>query len=132
MRSGRITLLPIMSAIFLLILPGMQRNLFQLVNPAVVIFVKYEFWNNYISVLERNGIPLYLISGIFRANQHFFRWYGGFFRKILFRFSHIFVQDNKSLDLLKKIGIKNVSVAGDTRFDRVVEIAGVSKGYSSD
>jgi 3-deoxy-D-manno-octulosonic-acid transferase len=98
-----------------------------IVNPAAVIFVKYEFWNNYTSVLEKNKIPLYLISGIFRADQHFFKWYGGFFRKMLFRFSHIFVQDKKSMDLLTGIGIENVSVAGDTRFDRVMQIADSAK-----
>ena len=107
--------------------PWNARKFISLINPAAVIFVKYEFWDNYTSVLGRNGIPLYLISGIFRENQHFFRWYGGFFRKILFRFRYIFVQDNKSMDLLKKIGLKNVTVAGDTRFDRVVEIADSAK-----
>ncbi len=107
--------------------PGNAERFISLVNPAAVIFVKYEFWDNYTSVIKRNRIPLYLISGIFRINHHFFRWYGGFFRKILFRFSHIFVQDNQSMDLLTKIGIKNVSVAGDTRFDRVVEIADSAK-----
>ena len=107
--------------------PWNARKFISLINPAAVIFVKYEFWDNYTSVLERNGIPLYLISGIFRENQHFFRWYGGFFRKILFRFRYIFVQDNKSMDLLKKIGLKNVAVAGDTRFDRVAEIADSAK-----
>jgi 3-deoxy-D-manno-octulosonic-acid transferase len=98
-----------------------------IINPAAVIFVKYEFWNNYTSVLEKNRIPLYLISGIFRADQHFFKWYGSFFRKMLFRFSHIFVQDKKSMDLLAEIGVENVSVAGDTRFDRVIQIAGSAK-----
>jgi 3-deoxy-D-manno-octulosonic-acid transferase len=98
-----------------------------LVNPAAVIFVKYEFWNNYTSVLGKNGIPLFLISGIFRADHHFFKWYGGFFRKMLFRFKHVFVQDKQSMDLLIGIGIKNVSVAGDTRFDRVIQIAASAK-----
>jgi 3-deoxy-D-manno-octulosonic-acid transferase len=110
--------------------PDTHRNakkFISIVNPAAAIFVKYEFWDNYTSLLKKKGIPLYLISGIFRVNQHFFRWYGGFFRKILFRFTHIFVQDNQSVDLLKKIGIVNASMAGDTRFDRVVEIAGSAK-----
>ena len=107
--------------------PGNARKFISLVNPAAVIFVKYEFWYNYTSVIKKNGIPLYLISGIFRINHHFFRWYGGFFRKILIRFSHIFVQDKQSVDLLKKSGIDNVSVAGDTRFDRVVMIADSAK-----
>ena len=107
--------------------PGNARKFISLVNPAAVIFVKYEFWDNYTSAIKKNGIPLYLISGIFRVNHHFFRWYGGFFRKILFRFSHIFVQDKQSMDLLKRTGIENVSVAGDTRFDRVVMIADSAK-----
>ena len=107
--------------------PGNAKKFISLVNPAAVIFVKYEFWDNYTSAIKKNGIPLYLISGIFRVNHHFFRWYGGFFRKILFRFSHIFVQDKQSMDLLKRTGIENVSVAGDTRFDRVVMIADSAK-----
>lgn len=107
--------------------PGNARKFISLVNPAAVIFVKYEFWDNYTSAIKKNGIPLYLISGIFRVNHHFFRWYGGFFRKILFRFSHIFVQDKQSMDLLRQTGIENVSVAGDTRFDRVVMIADSAK-----
>jgi 3-deoxy-D-manno-octulosonic-acid transferase len=98
-----------------------------LVNPAFVIFVKYEFWNNYIQMLSKNNVPLYLISGIFRPGQHFFRWYGTFFRKVLSGFRYFFVQDQKSKDLLTGIGIDNVMVAGDTRFDRVVQIAEASK-----
>ena len=98
--------------------------LFRSVNPDIVIFVKYEFWNNYLTGLSRRGIPVYLISGLFRPGQHFFRWYGLFFRTILHRFSHIFVQDEVSKALLEKISVTNVSVAGDTRFDRVVQISG--------
>jgi 3-deoxy-D-manno-octulosonic-acid transferase len=107
--------------------PANAARFVSLINPAAVIFVKYEFWNNYTSVLGKNGIPLFLISGIFRADQHFFKWYGSFFRKMLFRFRHVFVQDKQSMDLLIGIGIKNVSVAGDTRFDRVIQIAASAK-----
>jgi 3-deoxy-D-manno-octulosonic-acid transferase len=107
--------------------PGNARKFIHLVNPAAVIFVKYEFWDNYTLLLKRSEVPLYLISGIFRKEQHFFKWYGSFFRKMLFRFSHFFVQDIQSRDLLKGIGIENVTVAGDTRFDRVVQIAGSAK-----
>lgn len=107
--------------------PNNARKFIHLVNPTAVIFVKYEFWNNYTLLLKRNGIPLYLISGIFRKEQPFFKWYGGFFKKMLFRFSHIFVQDHESENLLKGIGIKNITIAGDTRFDRVVEIADSAK-----
>lgn len=107
--------------------PRNSRKFVSILNPALAIFVKYEFWYNYILRLDSAKIPLYLISGIFRPEQAFFRWYGVFFRKMLFRFTHIFVQDEKSEDLLKKAGLKNVSVAGDTRFDRVMQIAGSAK-----
>ena len=95
----------------------------ELFNPIAVIFVKYEFWNNYISELHRRQIPLYLVSGIFRPGQHFFRWYGSFFRKMLEKFTRIFVQDKQSLNLLNSIGITDAMAAGDTRFDRVRQIA---------
>ncbi len=104
--------------------PGNAKKFIRLVNPTYVIFVKYEFWNNYISVLYKKNIPLYLISGIFRQGQHFFKWYGSFFRSMLMKFERIFVQDQNSLDLLSGIGIGRVTLAGDTRFDRVVQIAG--------
>jgi 3-deoxy-D-manno-octulosonic-acid transferase len=98
-----------------------------LVKPEIVIFVKYEFWNNYITVLYKKKIPLYLISGIFRPEQHFFSRYGSFFRKMLMKFEKIFVQNQQSLDLLLSIGITKVSLAGDTRFDRVMQIAGSAR-----
>jgi len=107
--------------------PGNASKFIGLVKPEFVIFVKYEFWNNYISALYRNKIPLYLISGIFRPGQHFFKWWGSFFRGMLMKFEKIFVQDQRSLDLLLGIGIKKVSLAGDTRFDRVVQIAGTAR-----
>lgn len=103
--------------------PSNARKFIALINPAYVIFVKYEFWHNYISELHINNIPLYLISGIFRPGQHFFRWYGAFFRSMLKKFEKIYVQDNQSVELLSAIGINNVLNAGDTRFDRVVKIA---------
>ena len=98
-----------------------------IVNPSTALFIKYEFWNNYLSALYNRKIPFYLVSGIFRPEQHFFKWYGGFFRSILKKFTYIFVQDSISVDLLKKIGIINVSYAGDTRFDRVNQIARETK-----
>lgn len=107
--------------------PSNAVRFIELVRPEYVIFVKYEFWNNYISALYRNKIPLYLISGIFRDGQHFFKWYGSFFRNMLKKFEKIYVQDQNSLDLLSGIGIKNAILAGDTRFDRVVQIAGTAK-----
>lgn len=98
-----------------------------LIRPEYVIFVKYEFWHNYISELYKNHIPLYLVSGIFRQGQHFFKWYGAFFRAMLQKFEMLFVQDQKSLDLLSSIGMKNAMLAGDTRFDRVVQITGTAR-----
>lgn len=97
------------------------------VNPELVIFVKYEFWNNYISVLHSKNIPLYLVSGIFRRKQHFFKWYGSFFRVMLRKFEKIYVQDKQSFELLSDIGINDIVIAGDTRFDRVKEIAAAAK-----
>lgn len=93
-----------------------------IVKPSMVIFIKYEFWANYISEIRKQEIPLYLVSSIFRADQHFFRWYGGFSRKILKNFTHIFVQDESSMQLLQSIKIKDVTISGDTRFDRVARI----------
>ncbi len=110
--------------------PGNAEKFVSLLKPELVIFVKYEFWNNYISAVNNQGIPLLLISAIFRKEQIFFRWYGGFFRKILNKFNHLFVQDQKSEEMLKSIGIRNVTVAGDTRFDRVLEIAAAAKSIS--
>ena len=107
--------------------PGNAIRFISLINPELVIFVKYEFWNNYISALSRKQIKVYLISGIFRKDQHFFKWYGAFFRRILQKFAWIFVQDHGSLDLLHGIGLEDCSLAGDTRFDRVIQITGNAK-----
>ncbi|MFN8356651.1 MAG: glycosyltransferase N-terminal domain-containing protein [Spirosomataceae bacterium] len=93
------------------------------VRPSLVFFVKYEFWNFYLKTLASQQIPIYLISGIFRPNQVFFKWYGGFYRGILRCFSHLFVQNETSQVLLQSVGIQQVTVAGDTRFDRVKQIA---------
>lgn len=111
--------------------PGNSRKFIDLVNPSAAIFIKYEFWKNYLTILAERNIPLYLVSGIFRKDQHFFSWYGSFFRKILKGFTWIFVQDQNSLDLLDTIGLKNVSVAGDTRFDRVMEISGAARNIEA-
>ncbi len=93
------------------------------VNPSVVIFVKYELWRNYLLELKKREIDVYLISAHFRVSQPFFKWWGRSFREVLHTFKQIFVQDERSLDLLSTIGIDNVTVSGDTRFDRVYEIA---------
>ncbi|MBD0778351.1 3-deoxy-D-manno-octulosonic acid transferase [Maribacter sp. ANRC-HE7] len=92
------------------------------VNPKLAIFVKYEIWPNYLKVLGDNNIPTVLISAIFRKDQIFFKWYGGIMRKALDTFTHFFVQDEKSVNLLKGIGLNNITLSGDTRFDRVSEI----------
>ncbi|MEI6047368.1 MAG: glycosyltransferase N-terminal domain-containing protein [Bacteroidota bacterium] len=107
--------------------PRNAEKFIGLVKPEFVIFVKYEFWNNYISALYKNSIPLYLVSAIFRPDQHFFRWYGSFFIGMLRKFERIFVQDQGSFNLLSGIGMKNVLLAGDTRFDRVIQITGTAK-----
>jgi len=107
------------------------RKFVEYVKPNVAIFIKYEFWRNYLLVLKEQNIPLYLVSAIFRENQSFFKWWGGSFRKMLANFTHFFVQDNQSETLLRSIGIANVSVAGDTRFDRVFEITQNSKAIAS-
>lgn len=92
------------------------------VHPDLVFFIKYEYWPNYLNELKKQQIPTYLISGIFRKKQVFFKWYGGFYRKALDSFDHFFVQNAKSKELLLQIGKTNVTVSGDTRFDRVASI----------
>ncbi len=91
------------------------------INPEIAIFTKYEFWYHYFKVLKARHIPLILISGIFRPKQVFFKWYGGFYRNLLTSISHFFVQNEESKQLLNSIGIHQVTLSGDTRFDRVYE-----------
>lgn len=93
----------------------------KIIKPDAAIFTKYEYWYHYFNQLQRNNIPLLLISGLFRTNQPFFKWYGGLHRKMLSKVSHFFVQNKQSRELLTGINIKNVSVTGDTRFDRVIK-----------
>lgn len=102
-----------------------------LINPSVVIFVKYEFWRNYLLELKRRKINVYLISAIFREGQPFFKKWGAPFREVLFCFTRFFVQDKNSALLLGSVGVKNVTVCGDTRFDRVFEIAQRAEGIES-
>lgn len=99
------------------------HKLLDLVPVEKVFFIKYEFWYHLLKGLNKKAIPVYLASGNFRPDQLFFKWYGGWYRKFLYRFTHIFVQNSVSAELLKGIGVDQVSVAGDTRFDRVAEIA---------
>jgi 3-deoxy-D-manno-octulosonic-acid transferase len=99
------------------------KRLIEIVKPTAVVFVKYEFWLNHLSELSRQNIPHYLIAAIFRDDQIFFKKRGGIFRKCLSEYRHIFLQNDESEKLIRGIGMKDVSVAGDPRFDRVSEIA---------
>ena len=98
------------------------QKFLDMLNPVLVLFVKYEFWPNYLNELKKREIKTFLISGIFRKNQLFFKWYGGYLKKALNAFTHFFVQDETSNQLLKSINFNNITVSGDTRFDRVFEI----------
>ncbi|MEY2761994.1 MAG: Lipid 3-deoxy-D-manno-octulosonic acid transferase [Bacteroidota bacterium] len=95
-----------------------SERFLNLVKPSLAVFIKYEFWYYYLTGLKRRGISTILVSAIFRPNQVFFQWYGGFYRRLLDCFTHLFVQDQSSAELLNRV---NVTVAGDTRFDRVLD-----------
>lgn len=95
------------------------KKFLKLTHPELVFFIKYEFWLNYLRELEKSKTPTYLISGIFRDSQMFFKWYGGFYRKALKAFTFFFVQNESSKEKIEAIGFHNVVVSGDTRFDRV-------------
>ncbi len=103
--------------------PAKARRFIAITQPALCIFVKYEFWLNYLNCIQQQKIPALLISAIFRPSQHFFKWYGTPFRKSLKTYRYLFVQNQSSLQLLHQLGIQQCSVAGDTRFDRVLELA---------
>ena len=98
------------------------KQFVKLVHPEMVFFIKYEYWPNYLNELKNQNIKTYLISGILRKNQAFFKWYGGFYRNALKTFEFFFVQNESSKKLLQSIGFNNIKVSGDTRFDRVVSI----------
>lgn len=91
-------------------------------NPKSVFFVKYEFWYNHLKCARRNGAKIYGVSSLFRPTHRFFKWYGGFFRKALRLFDHFYTQDIRSKDLLNSIGIDQVTVTGDTRYDRMIAV----------
>ncbi len=107
--------------VFYLPMDGAQRSkqFINLINPTQAYFTKYEFWYFYFQYLAQKNIPLFLISGIFRKEQIFFKWYGGFYREILKQVRFFFVQNESSKNLLNNIGIEQVMITGDTRFDRV-------------
>ncbi|MCL2728344.1 MAG: polysaccharide pyruvyl transferase family protein, partial [Bacteroidales bacterium] len=95
------------------------RRFLDAVQPSKAIFVKYEFWYNFLIALKKREIPTYVVSATFRPSQPFFRWYGAFFRRMLRNFTLLFVQNQASKELLAQIGFNNAVMAGDTRFDRV-------------
>ena len=103
------------------------RRFLRAVRPVMAFFIKYEFWYNYLHILKHRNIPTYSVSSIFRSDQVFFKWYGGQYRTVLKCFNHFFVQNNESKELLGKLGITEVDVVGDTRFDRVLQIKEASK-----
>ena len=110
--------------------PANAEKFIEAINPALVFFVKYEFWFNYLQQLKRRNISTYLVSGIFIENHYFFKWYSAWFRRQLNCFTHFFLQDEKSCELLKAIGYKNITLSGDTRFDRVMDIAKNVKSFT--
>lgn len=101
--------------------PSNAKKFIQHFSPKQSFFVKYEFWGNYILAAKKSGSQIYNVSGIFRPKQRFFKWHGGFFRKILQQFDHFFVQNEASKKLLNSIELSNVTITGDSRFDRVIE-----------
>jgi len=103
--------------------PRNVNRFLDIVHPCMAFFIKYEFWKNYLDELHCRRIPIYSVSSIFRKEQIFFKWYGGTYRKVLKDFDQLFVQNETSKRFLSKIGVSKVTVVGDTRFDRVLEIS---------
>jgi 3-deoxy-D-manno-octulosonic-acid transferase len=103
------------------------KTFIELIRPEKVFFVKYDYWLNYFREISKKNIQLYIISGTFRPTQIFFKWYGSGFRKALKSVTHFFLQDESSAKLLQSIGLNNYSISGDTRFDRVTQIAASAK-----
>lgn len=103
------------------------KRFLDIVQPDCAIFIKYEFWMNYLLELKKRQIKTYIVSAIFRESQLFFKWYGGYYRNLLKSFNHLFVQNDESVRLLHSIGFDNVTKVGDTRFDRVADIASNAK-----
>ena len=103
------------------------RRFLRLIRPVMAFFIKYEFWYNYLHILKHRNVPVYSVSSIFRPDQVFFKWYGRQYGRVLNCFTHFFVQNEISKELLAKIGLHNVSIVGDTRFDRVLQIKEAAK-----
>ena len=102
-------------------------RLVKAINPEIAVFTKYEYWHHYFKALQQAKVPLFIISGIFRPDQIYFKFYGAFYRDILKKVTHFFVQNKESESLLASVGLKNVSIAGDTRLDRVAANAATPK-----
>ena len=107
--------------------PVSALRFLRLIRPVMAFFIKYEFWYNYLHILKHRHVPVYSVSSIFRPDQVFFKWYGRQYGRVLNCFTHFFVQNEQSKDLLAKIGITNVTIVGDTRFDRVLQIKEAAK-----
>lgn len=107
--------------------PLNARRFVRLVRPEAAYFIKYEFWRNYLDALYRRGVPTYSVSSIFRPGQVFFRWYGRRYARVLYHLTHLYVQNESSRLLLRQIGVTQVTVVGDTRFDRVIDIRNAAK-----
>ena len=107
------------------------RRFLRIIRPEMAFFIKYEFWYNYLHILKHRNVPVYSVSSIFRERQVFFRWYGRQYGRVLNCFTHFFVQNEKSKELLQQINIHNVTVVGDTRFDRVLQIKEAAKELSN-
>ncbi len=105
------------------------KKFIDILQPEMALFIKYEYWYNHLMYLKKRDIPVYMVSAIFRKNHIFFKWYGFWYRKMLKTIKYFFVQNETSKQLLNKLGYTNVSVGGDTRFDRVVEIAEKAEKY---
>ena len=103
------------------------RRFLRIIRPEVAFFIKYEFWYNYLHILKHRNVPVYSVSSIFRENQIFFKWYGRQYGHVLKCFTHFFVQNEISKELLGRLGLTNVTIAGDTRFDRVLQIKKAAK-----
>ena len=103
------------------------RRFLRTVRPVMAFFIKYEFWYNYLHILKHRNIPVYSVSSIFRPGQVFFRWYGKQYSRVLKCFTHFYVQNETSRELLSALGITDVTVVGDTRFDRVLQIKAAAK-----
>jgi 3-deoxy-D-manno-octulosonic-acid transferase len=108
--------------------PENAKQFIELIKPELILFIKYEFWYYYLNTAKEKNIPIVLSSALFRSNQIFFKWYGGLYKKMLFLFTQIMVQDEASYQLVtRELKIQNVSITGDTRFDRVIENVSTAK-----